>query len=149
MKTLTIEWQRLVSDGETCPRCGSTEEQLESAVSQLRNMLASLDIEVVFKKGELSASAFEKAPLSSNQIWINQRPLEEWIGAQVGQSPCCGVCGPSECRTVEMAEQSYETVPADMIIKSALLAVSQQFVSASNELHCEGEKLDPEASTRS
>ncbi|MBC7131250.1 DUF2703 domain-containing protein, partial [Candidatus Bathyarchaeota archaeon] len=29
MGTLRIKWQRLVSDGQTCPRCGSTEEELE------------------------------------------------------------------------------------------------------------------------
>ncbi len=129
MKTLTIEWQRLVSDGETCPRCGATEEQLENAASQLKKMLAPLHIEVVLKKGELSASEFEKAPLSSNQIWINERPLEEWVGAQVGQSPCCGPCGSSDCRTVEVQGQHYETIPADLIIKSALLAVSQSLGS--------------------
>ena len=129
MRTLTIEWQRLVSEGETCPRCGSTEEQLENAVSQLRNMLAPLHIEVVLKKGELSASEFEKAPLSSNQIWINKRPLEEWVGAQVGQSPCCGPCGSSDCRTVEVQGQSYEAIPANLIIRSALLAISQSLGS--------------------
>ncbi|MGQ9551641.1 MAG: DUF2703 domain-containing protein [Candidatus Bathycorpusculaceae bacterium] len=33
MKLLKIKWRRLVSDGETCPRCESTEEELEKAVS--------------------------------------------------------------------------------------------------------------------
>ncbi|MBL7156519.1 MAG: DUF2703 domain-containing protein, partial [Candidatus Omnitrophica bacterium] len=42
MRTLTIKWQRLLSEGETCPRCGSTEKEVEKAVSMLRKSLAPL-----------------------------------------------------------------------------------------------------------
>ncbi|MBE0504743.1 MAG: DUF2703 domain-containing protein [Desulfuromonadales bacterium] len=36
MKTITIAWQRLLSDGQTCPRCGSTETEVEKAFSVLK-----------------------------------------------------------------------------------------------------------------
>ncbi|MFO7928135.1 MAG: DUF2703 domain-containing protein [Candidatus Humimicrobiaceae bacterium] len=125
MKTIKIKWQRLITDGQTCPRCGSTEQELEKAISKLRQSLNPLDIEVILEKNELSVEEFKKNPLESNQIWINGQPLEDWIDAKTGQSPCCDVCGPSECRTVGVGGEVYETIPADLIIKAGLLAASQ------------------------
>lgn len=124
-KTLKIKWQRLITDGQTCPRCGSTEEELEKAISALKKSLTPLGIEVVLKKDEISVSEFKKYPLRSNQIWINERPLEDWIGGKTGHSPCCDVCGPSECRTVRVGGETYETIPMDLVIKAGLLAASQ------------------------
>lgn len=35
-KTLVIEWQRLLDENkQTCPRCGSTEQEVEKAVKEL------------------------------------------------------------------------------------------------------------------
>jgi len=127
MKKLKIRWQRLVSEQETCPRCGGTESELEKAVSILKKSLAPLGIEVVLEKRKLSISEFKKDPLQSNRIWINERPIEEYIKADVGQSPCCDVCGPNECRTIETDETVYETVPAEVIIRAGLIAASQLF----------------------
>lgn len=125
MNMLKIKWQRLVSDGQTCLRCSSTEEEIEKAVSVLRQSLTPLGIEVVLEKSELTVREFERNPLESNKIWINDRLLEDWIGGAVGQSPCCDVCGPSECRTVKVEGEIYETIPADLIIKAGLLAASE------------------------
>lgn len=137
MKTLKIMWQRLISDGQTCPRCGSTEEELERAISILKQSLTPLDIQIVLEKDELSVPEFKKDPLRSNQIWLNDRPLEDWIGGKVGQSPCCDVCGPSECRTVGVEGEVYETIPADLIIKAGLLAASQLVATKTDESCCE------------
>jgi hypothetical protein len=125
MKTLKIKWQRLISDGQTCPRCGSTEQELEKAISILGQSLAPLKIEIVLEKDELSVAEFKKDPLRSNQIWLNDRLLEEWIGGKGGQSQCCDVCGPAKCRTVGMGNEVYETIPANLIIEAGLLAASQ------------------------
>src|SRR3972149_8449595 len=76
---LMIKWQRVTSGGETCPRCGSTEEELGKAVSTLQKSLAPLGIEVVLEKEELTVAEFKKDPLQSNRIWINNRLLESWI----------------------------------------------------------------------
>ena len=35
MKPMTILWRRLVTNGETCPRCGDTGRELEAAVGKL------------------------------------------------------------------------------------------------------------------
>ena len=141
MKTLRIKWQRLVSGGQTCPRCRSTEEELEKAVSALKRSLAPLRIEVVLEKSELPIAEFRKDSLQSNQIWLNNQPLENWIGGKVGQSPCCEVCGPSECRTIEVEEQTFETIPADLVTKAGLLAASKLVGTETNEPCCESRAL--------
>jgi hypothetical protein len=45
MVKLPILWKRLVKDGSTCDRCGSTLRQLESAVAKLQLALRPLGIE--------------------------------------------------------------------------------------------------------
>ncbi len=147
VKNLTIKWQRLVSEGQTCPRCGSTEGELEKAISTLKQSLTPLGIEVVLEKNELSVAEFKKDPLKSNQIWLNDRPLEDLIGGNVSKSPCCDVCGQSECRTVGVGGEVYEVIPADVIIKAGLLAASQ-LVSTETNVPCCGNET-PKAPTTS
>jgi hypothetical protein len=127
MKTLKITWQRLLIDesGQTCPRCGSTEKELERALDVLKKSLAPLGIEVTLEKKALGPAIFAKDVLESNRIWISERPLEEWLDAKVGQSLCCEVCGNAECRTVEVGEHVHETIPAELIVRAALIAASQ------------------------
>ncbi len=125
MKRLTIIWQRLVSNGQTCRRCASTEKELENAIYILKQSLVPLGIVVYLEKYEFPITEFKKDPLRSNRIWINNKSLEEWIGGTVGQSSCCDVCSSSECRTIEIGREIYETIPANLIIKAGLLAASQ------------------------
>ena len=141
MKMLRIKWQRLVSEGQTCPRCGSTGEELEKAISTLKQSLIPLGIAVVLEKDELSVAEFKEDPLQSNQIWLNDRPLEDWIGGRVGQSPCCDVCGPAGCRTIGVGGEVYEAIPADLVIKAGLLTASQLIGTEANESCCERETL--------
>lgn len=110
----------MISEGETCPRCGTTEEALRKSVSALEQSLAPLGINVILEKEELSATEFKKDPLQSNRIWINNRLLEDWIEGRMGHSPCCDVCGTHDCRTVEVQGRIYEAIPAEIIIKAGL-----------------------------
>ena len=128
MKTLIIEWQRLLDEqGKPCERCGSTEQEVENAVASLNQELKPFEINVSLVKKGIDPESFKKDVLQSNKILIAGKTLEEWLGAGTGQSPCCKVCGDAECRTVEFADQTYETVPADLIVKAGLLAASQVF----------------------
>lgn len=122
MKTLSILWQRLVSDGETCPRCASTGHEVERAYQQLREQLMPLGIEPVLETREIDAATFLANPLESNRIWIAGKPMEEWVHATVSSSPCCSVCGDKECRTVDVAGASYEVVPVELLVKAGLIA---------------------------
>ncbi len=80
---------------------------------------------------------FAENVLESNRIWINDKALEEWLGAEVGKSPCCEVCGDAECRTVKVGENIHETIPADLIVKAGLIAASNMIAIESKEPCCE------------
>lgn len=126
MKTLTIQWQRLVNvAGQTCDRCRNTGYTLETAFNKLQKALIELDIQVKLETKTIDYSAFKNDPLQSNQIWINGKPLEEWIGGTAGQSRCCDVCGDSECRTILIGSNIFEAIPEGLIIRAGLLASAE------------------------
>lgn len=128
MKTLIIEWQRLLDEtNRTCPRCGSTEQEVETAMGVLNRDLEPFGINVILVKKAIDPASFRDNVLESNKILIAGKTLEEWLGAGTGQSPCCEVCGDAECRTVEYADRIHETVPAELIIKAGLRAASEIF----------------------
>ena len=125
MKRLPITWKRLVKEGETCKRCGSTYEQAVSALAKLEAALRPLGIQPVLKTLALDEQAFKAEPSESNRIWIAGKPIEEWLGASVGKSPCCSVCGDLPCRTLETGGNTFETIPEDLIVKAVLIAATQ------------------------
>ena len=125
MKTLPIIWKRLVSpEGKTCDRCGATHQEIQRAVSKLREALRPLGIEPTLETKVIDTASFKADPSESNRVWIAGRPMEEWLGASVGKSRCCSVCGESDCRTVEVAGTVFETVPENLFIKAALAAAA-------------------------
>lgn len=127
MKTIKISWQRLVDDqGATCERCGNTEQELDKAVRFLQKSLAPAGIRFSVEKKVIDIREVANDPSQSNRIWIDGRPLEKWLGTDVGKSPCCGPCEGLECRTLEQNGTTYETIPAELIIKAGLLAVQRQ-----------------------
>ncbi|HEX9171468.1 MAG TPA: DUF2703 domain-containing protein, partial [Telluria sp.] len=81
---------------------------------------------------EIEPDAFKAMPSESNRIWIAGRSIEEWLNASVGKSTCCSACGDSECRTLEIEKQTFETIPEELILKAALLAASQSLGAASD-----------------
>lgn len=125
MRALPIRWQRLVKDGRTCDRCGDTESELRRATETLRQVLAPLGIEPRLDVASVDEATFVVSPLESNRIWIAGRPMEDWLDGTVGQSPCCSVCGDSDCRTVEIQGSVFETVPEQLIVKAGLLAAAE------------------------
>lgn len=128
MKTLIIEWQRLLDeDNKTCPRCGSTEHEVEKAMGLLNRNLEPFGINVILVKKAIAPVSFKENVLESNKILLAGKALEEWLGAETGQSRCCEVCGDAECRTVEYGNQSHETIPADLIVRAGLRAASEVF----------------------
>lgn len=125
MNPLVIVWQRLVVSGETCTRCGTTYESLQRAVTKLKEVLNPLGIEPTLEVKDIDEKMFQADPSTSNQIWIAGRPLEVWLNARVGSSRCCSVCGDSNCRTVEIGETVFESIPENLILKAALIAAAQ------------------------
>lgn len=125
MKPLPILWKRLVEKGETCPRCGSTERNVAAAVAKLDSALQPLGICPTLETQAIDNATFRVAPAESNRIWICGKPMEEWLGAQAGNSQCCEVCGDLPCRTMELNGQTYEAIPEDLIVKAAMIAASE------------------------
>jgi len=146
MKFLTIVWQRLVDEtGQTCDRCGTTYEEIQKALELLKKALSPLAIEVTFEQRKIDQTAFANDPSQSNRVWISGRPLEEWLCAQVDQSPCCDVCGDAECRTIEVDAKVYESIPADLIIKAGLIAASQLYGDIASEKNSQkGKAVKPD-----
>jgi hypothetical protein len=126
MQSLTIRWQRLVNAAdETCPRCATTKDEVHKAVMHLQQSLAPAGIDVVLETQRLDEATFAQAPLESNRIWIADRALEEWLGARAASSPCCDACGDAECRTVSAGGQTYEAIPASLIVRAGFLAAGE------------------------
>ena len=126
MKPLPILWKRLVSpEGKTCDRCNATYQEMQRAIEKLNQSLRPLGIEPSLEIREIDEESFKADPSESNRIWIAGRPMEEWLGANVGTSRCCSVCGTSECRTVEVEGTTFETIPEKLFLKAALVAASQ------------------------
>ena len=133
MKPMPILWRRLVTGGETCPRCGDTGHELETAVIKLRAVLSPLGIEPVLETQEIDEATFKTSTAESNRIWIAGKPLERWLGASVGMSRCCTACGDSDCRTVEVDGRTYETIPEEQIVKAGLIAASQMIAPLASQ----------------
>lgn len=126
-KILPIVWQRLVTaDGETCERCGNTYMEMLRAVEKLREQLAPLGVEPILRTKTLTEQEFRTQPQESNRIWIDDKPLEEWLDAKTGQSPCCSACGDADCRTLEVDNTIYESIPEELIIQAGLKAALQK-----------------------
>src|SRR5512134_1755927 len=98
---------------------------MERAITKLRQSLRPIGIEPTLEIREIDESSFKAKPSESNRIWIAGRPMEEWLGATVGSSPCCSVCGTSECRTVKVEGTTFETIPEKLFLKAALIASSE------------------------
>ena len=127
---LPIVWQRLVSEGHTCLRCGSTQQNVINAIGRLAAALKPLGIEPVLETRAIDDAAFRADPSQSNRVWIAGKPIEDWLGAAVGASPCCSVCGALPCRTVEVGGQTHEAIPEALIVEAALIAAAQIIESA-------------------
>lgn len=141
MISLPIMWQRLVSsDGETCDRCDATHQAIERAVRTLKDALRPLGIEPSLETREIGEQAFQANPSESNRIWIAGRPMEEWIGASVGSSRCCSVCGESECRTMDVAGTTFEAIPEKLLLKAALIAAGHMLDPVTEWPPHEGER---------
>ncbi len=141
---LSVNWQRLVNEeGATCARCGGTQAELSAAIEMLRTSLRPLGIEIAYVESELTPDEFAADMVQSNRILLGDRTLEEWLGAEVGQSDCESCCpaieGSAECRTVSIDGNTYEVIPASLIVRAGLLAASQMLGAPSQGGCCPGD----------
>jgi hypothetical protein len=134
MKVLSIIWKRLVSpEGKTCDRCNATHREIKRAVSKLREALHPLGIEPTLETRVIETDSFKANPSESNRVWIAGKPMEEWLGANVGSSRCCSVCGESDCRTAEVSGTVFEAIPEKLFIRAGLAAAASLFDITNDE----------------
>lgn len=125
MSVLRVQWVHLMVEGNTCPRCAETGQEVERAIHWLQQALSPLGFKVEFEEVELTPEEFSRNPLRSNEIWLNGRLLEDWLEATTTQTQCCDVCGDADCRAVKVGEKIHEVIPAELIVKAGLIAISQ------------------------
>ncbi len=119
--TLVIRWQRLTeSSGDTCGRCGNTEQSIDEARRLLTASLKPLGLRVSVEKARLTHEQFKLDPGQSNRIWIGGKSLEDVLGATSGMNRCSGCCGDSDCRTTIVDGRAYETIPPELIVRAGL-----------------------------
>lgn len=135
-KVLLVKWQRLVDEsGQTCERCAMTQMEVHKALRLLGSSLEPLGIDVRLEEKKLSPAECASDISQSNRIWIGSVSIEQWLGAEVGASPCAGCCGDLsgcheseggtvDCRTVVIGDRVYEEIPAELILKAGLLAAA-------------------------
>lgn len=128
MNELLITWRRLLNDGHTCPRCADTGDEVRRATSTLREALRPVGFTVRLVEGVITPEEFERDPQESNRILLAGRSLEDWLGGQVGHSPCCDACGSNDCRTITVEGVAHEAIPADLVIRAGLLAAAAAMV---------------------
>ena len=127
-RLLHITWQRLVDDSSTtCPRCADTGENLDAALDILQPVLAQEGIHLLVEKKMILPLVFNQNPLDSNRIFIEGKPLENWLNAETGKSQCCDACGDNECRTLIYEGAAYEDVPVKLIMLGILRAAEAIF----------------------
>ena len=125
--TLTVSWQRLVDEtGKTCQRCSDTQREVRAAADILKRSLRPLNINVLVEEVPMSPEMVAKDTSQSNRVFVDGRPLADWLGGTVGMSPCRSCCphlGPDvKCRTLTVDGKTYEAIPATLIVRVGLRA---------------------------
>jgi len=122
-KRLEIEWKHFAVGDATCERCGNTGEALRTAVEELRREFTPAGVKI-----NLTETSLDKIRMAeSNEIRMNGMLIEDLLAAGVVSTDCpsCGtLVGESTCcRALEIDNERYEDIPAEMIKKAAYHAL--------------------------
>lgn len=120
MNRLEIEWRHLDKDGKTCDRCSATGEAVRAAYADLAKELELNGWEVSLKETLLTNQEIPE----SNSIYLNGIAIEKLLPETRRSENCCASCGeilgaPTVCRTLERNGQTFESIPAAMILEAA------------------------------
>jgi hypothetical protein len=120
MNRLEIEWRHLDKDGKTCDRCSDTGETVRAACADLVRELEPKGWKVALKETLLT----DQDVPESNSIYFNGVAIENLLPDTRKSENCCASCGeilgaPTMCRTLERNGQTFEAIPATMIVEAA------------------------------
>jgi len=123
-KVVVLSWQRPQAAAcKGCEKCGPTQAEMQKAAAQLNEKLAGRGVRVRVEEA-VGARPGKKAIVSGTNVWVCDVPLETWLGAGIGVKPCdCSSGGQSmSCKVVNLNGQSYQVIPADLVVRAGLLA---------------------------
>ena len=120
MRRLEIEWRHLDQEGKTCDRCMDTGEEVRKACEILSGELAPSGWTVSLTETLLT---YQEVP-ESNSIYLNGVPIEDLLPNTNKSENCCDSCceilgAPTLCRTLERSGNTYEAIPAALILEAA------------------------------
>lgn len=110
MKSITIEWKHYNKEGETCTRCNSTGDNIQQAISGLK------DVKVNYIETKLEASDMAL----SNSVLINGKLIEDILSLKSADNHChsctCLSGADTNCKTIETEDTIYEEIPKEIIL---------------------------------
>lgn len=126
MKQLEIEWRHLDKDGKTCNRCSDTGESVRNAYESLKKELQPKGWRITLKETHLTDQEISE----SNNVLLNGIALEQLIPNARKSESCCNSCGellgaPTNCRTIFRGGQTFEAIPAALILEAAYLRIQK------------------------
>lgn len=117
-RTLVIEWKHIGNDVTgTCERCSLTGDAIRDVLKELGPYFEEKDVTPEFRETVLPDAEIGV----SNQVTLNDRPLEDYLaGAEVVSTPCCScacITGQDEayCRAIEYSGRRYEAITPDLL----------------------------------
>jgi len=122
-KRLEIEWKHFAIGDATCKRCGIAGEELRTVVEELWREFAPAGVKI-----NLTETLLDKTRIAeSNEIRMNGMLLEDLLAAGVVSTDCpsCSTLAGESicCRAIEIDDEQYEGIPAELIKKAAYLAL--------------------------
>ena len=139
-KHVTVEFEYLVVEGETCDRCGDSRAGVRAAVADALTMLPQLDIKLVER--ELASDRLA----DSNRVLVNGMPAEEWLGGTSAISSCesCSdlLSTPVCCREVEVGGVRTEAISRELVLDAIMAAAGLAPAGVPGE-NCCGEAASP------
>jgi len=122
-KRLEIEWKHFAVGDTTCERCGNAGEALKDTVEELLREFAPAGLKI-----NLTETLLDKTLMAeSNQIRMNGMVIEDLLAAGVVSTEfpsCSTLAGESTCcRAIEIDNERFEDIPAEMIKKAAYLVL--------------------------
>lgn len=118
MRIIRIEWKHYDKEGETCTRCNTTGDNIKAALEAISEDRSRKKIKIDYKETILEA---DKMP-ESNTVIINGQKIEDILNAKASENYChscsCLAGSDTNCRTIELSGQSYESIPKEMILEA-------------------------------
>jgi hypothetical protein len=135
-EVLTLAWHKVSEDdGSVCELSVATERMVDQASKELSRILAPSNVEVAVKT--LTPEKVEGAECICNRVLVQDRYVDEWLGADLVKTECSGCPNQAACPNSAESDgcggqyavvyqgKTYSIVPADLIAMAGMLAAAE------------------------